>query len=206
MNARLKRRMLITGGALAGLGSTVSFGSAQALFPSESLGAGLTDSLEPAASSTPTAGQSTAPVAQPTSGATSTTSAAPGATTTATPGATKKPTAKPTAKPTTKPTSAATTPSGPKDGDYTGTAKRAGIYGNVQVQIRVSGGVMTAIAVPVAPNKDGESIQINTWAIPDLKAAALSSQSANIATLSGASYTSRAFAASLQSALTAAGL
>ena len=80
------------------------------------------------------------------------------------------------------------------------------MYGNVQVQIRVSGGVITAIAVPVAPSKDQESIDINSWAIPDLKAAALSSQSANIASLSGATYTSRAFASSLQSALTAAGL
>lgn len=194
--------MLIAGGALAGLGSTMSFGSAQALFPSETLGAGLTDSLEPAASSTPTAGQTTAPAAEPTSAPSATSTTSPAASASAQPTATKKPTSKPTAKPT-----ATTAPAtGPKDGDYTGAAKRAGVYGNVQVQIRVAGGVITAIAVPVAPSKDGESIQINTWAIPELKAAALSSQSANIASLSGATYTSRAFASSLQSALTAAGL
>jgi uncharacterized protein with FMN-binding domain len=193
--------MIIAGGAIAGLGSTMSFGSAQALFPSENLGSGITDSLEPAASSTPTAGQTTA-AAEPTASPTSTSTSAPSTSASAKPTTTKKATSKPTAKP----TATATSATGPKDGDYTGTAKRAGVYGNVQVQIRVSGGVITAIAVPVAPSKDQESIDINSWAIPDLKAAALSSQSANIASLSGATYTSRAFASSLQSALTAAGL
>ena len=197
--------MLIAGGALAGIGSTMSFGAAQALFPVDNGGAGLTDSLEPVASATPTAGQ-TSQVPNPT--ATSAISTKPGATATATtkPGATATTTKKPIVKPTKKPSATATKPTGPVDGDYTGVAARAGVYGNVQVQIRVAGGVITAIAAPVVPSKDAESIDINTWAIPDLKASALSSQSANISSLSGATYTSRAFAKSLQSALTQAGL
>ena len=202
-SSRLQRRMLIAGGALAGIGSTMSFGAAQALFPVDNGGAGLTDSLEPVASATPTAGQ-TSQVPNPS--ATSTTQPSATATTNATPTAKATTTKKPTTKPSTKPSATATKPAGPVDGDYTGVAARAGIYGNVQVQIRVAGGVITAIAAPVVPAKDAESIDINTWAIPDLKAAALSSQSANISSLSGATYTSRAFAKSLQSALTQAGL
>ena len=199
--------MLIAGGALAGIGSTMSFGSAQALFPVDNGGASLVDSLEPVASATPTAGQ-TSQVPNPT--ATSATTTKPNATasTKATPTAkattTKKPTVKPTKKP--SPTPAPTKKNGPVDGDYTGVSARAGVYGNVQVQIRVAGGVITAIAVPVMPTRDRESVNINSWAVPDLKAVALSSQSANISSLSGATYTSRAFAKSLQSALTQAGL
>jgi len=50
----------------------------------------------------------------------------------------------------------------------------------------------------------GQSAQINPGAVPRLKQEALKAQSAKIATVSGATYTSQAYAESLQSALDAA--
>lgn len=101
----------------------------------------------------------------------------------------------PTPAPTTKPS-----------GDFTGAAARAGVYGSVQVQVRVADGVITAVAVPAYPRQDPKSVTLSAQAIPVLTQEALSAQSASIAVVSGASYTSTAFIKSLQSALKAAGL
>jgi uncharacterized protein with FMN-binding domain len=62
---------------------------------------------------------------------------------------------------------------------------------------------MTAVTVayPTAPSKTAE---INARAVPRLRQQALAAQNANVSTVSGATYTSRSFIASLQAALTAA--
>ena len=78
-------------------------------------------------------------------------------------------------------------------------------FGNVQVQITVSGGKIVdvvALALPVG----GHSGRISNYVAPILRTQALTAQSAAIDGVSGATYTSRAYAASLQGALDQAGL
>ena len=80
------------------------------------------------------------------------------------------------------------------------------MYGSVQVQIRVKNGVITAVVSPTYPSTDPRSQELSATAIPALCQEAVAAQSASIATVSGASYTSRAFITSLQAAIKAAGL
>lgn len=91
--------------------------------------------------------------------------------------------------------------SGLKDGTYRGK----GItdpYGVVQVTLKVSNGEISDLSATYPTG--GESAQINPAAVPRLKQEALKSQSAKLAVVSGATYTSKAYAESLQSALDAA--
>lgn len=115
-----------------------------------------------------------------------------------------KPTPAPTsAKPTPAPTTAKPTPT-PTAQDFTGTAVTHR-YGTVQVAIRVlDGRIVDAWAVQY-PTK-GDSADISAKAIPKLRSSTLSAQSANIATVSGATLTSNAWKSSLQNALSKAGL
>lgn len=79
-------------------------------------------------------------------------------------------------------------------------------YGPVQVQITVQGSRVLsaeAIAYPTANRRDEE---INSRAVPQLDDEAMRAQSAQIDTVSGASYTSDGYRTSLQSALDAAHL
>ena len=78
-------------------------------------------------------------------------------------------------------------------------------YGTVQVQVTVSGGAITDVTTLQAPG-DGRSGQISQYAVPILQSEALSAKSAQIDLVSGATYTSDAYAQSLQSALDQAGL
>ncbi len=73
-------------------------------------------------------------------------------------------------------------------------------YGDVQVVVEVSGNKIVKVDVPKYPTA-GNSGTINSKAVPKLKAAALSAQSADVASVSGATYTSEAFKKSLQTAL-----
>jgi len=68
-------------------------------------------------------------------------------------------------------------------------------------QITVSGGQITAVEAIQTPTDDRKSITINQRATPTLASEALSAQSADIDTVSGATYTSDSYKASLQSAL-----
>jgi len=74
-------------------------------------------------------------------------------------------------------------------------------YGPIQVQVRMAGGAITDIAVPRYPDGAGQSIAINARALPSLRTATLSAQSAEVDTVSGATYTSVGYRKSLQSAL-----
>lgn len=91
------------------------------------------------------------------------------------------------------------------DGTYTGDAA-ATRYGNVQVQITVSGGQITAAEAIDYPNNDRHDQQINAYAIPILNSEAVAAQSANIDAVSGATVTSDGYITSLQSAIDAAHL
>jgi len=74
-------------------------------------------------------------------------------------------------------------------------------YGDIQVQVTISGGVLTDVAALQLPSGDGRTDRISSAAGPMLREEALTAQSAQIDLLSGATYTSRGYAASLQAAL-----
>jgi uncharacterized protein with FMN-binding domain len=74
-------------------------------------------------------------------------------------------------------------------------------YGPVQVQAQITNGKLVAVAVVQYPDGDGRSVRINQRALPQLQSEALSAQSAQVDTVSGATYTSEAYARSLQSAI-----
>lgn len=74
-------------------------------------------------------------------------------------------------------------------------------YGPVQVQVQITDGAISEVAVVEYPTDDGKSVRINARALPTLRSEALTAQSADIDTVSGATYTSEAYAQSLQSAI-----
>lgn len=74
-------------------------------------------------------------------------------------------------------------------------------YGAVQVKVTFSGSTITAVDTLQAPDHGRRDIQINEQALPILAQEVLASQSANIDTVSGATYTSDGYRQSLQSAI-----
>ncbi|GAA4938482.1 FMN-binding protein [Actinoplanes utahensis] len=78
--------------------------------------------------------------------------------------------------------------------------------GDVQVVITVADGRITSVAVPVRPGGSPKHEEISARAVPKLIEQTLAAQSADIDTVSGATYTSGGYLQSLQSALDAAGL
>lgn len=74
-------------------------------------------------------------------------------------------------------------------------------YGAVQVQVTFSGSTITALKTLQAPDRDGRDVEINSQALPILEQEVLASQSANIDTVSGATYTSEGYIQSVQSAI-----
>ncbi|MFD7135112.1 FMN-binding protein [Streptomyces sp. NPDC059894] len=84
-------------------------------------------------------------------------------------------------------------------GTVTGDAARTQ-YGAVQVRLTVAGGKITQAEAVQAP-KGGQSDQITATAVPELNQAAVAAQSADIDSVSGATYTSEGYKKSLQSAL-----
>lgn len=78
-------------------------------------------------------------------------------------------------------------------------------YGDVEVQITVQAGKITDVAVLAMP-VGGHSGRISNFVAPILRTQALTAQSARIDGVSGATYTSQAYAASLQGAIDKAGL
>jgi len=79
-------------------------------------------------------------------------------------------------------------------------------YGPVQVRLTIKAGkIITATAIDY-PSSGGRDREINSFAIPVLQRATVAAQSAHIDTVSGATYTSDGYRASLQAALDAAHL
>ncbi|GII34474.1 FMN-binding protein [Planotetraspora mira] len=79
-------------------------------------------------------------------------------------------------------------------------------WGPVQVEIVLSGGKLTGVNVLQAPDGNNRDFEINTQALPILNQETLSAQSGRIDSVSGATYTSEGYIASLQSAIDKAGL
>jgi uncharacterized protein with FMN-binding domain len=111
--------------------------------------------------------------------------------------------------------SAEATPAPAATADTAGGAAATGVYadgtvtgpvvstrfGDVQVEVTITGGVITDVVALELPSGDRRSADISDAAEPVLREAALAAQSADIDLLSGATYTSRAYAESLQAAL-----
>jgi uncharacterized protein with FMN-binding domain len=87
-----------------------------------------------------------------------------------------------------------------KNGTYTGSVADA-FYGNIQVQVVITGGNITDVIFLQYPSDRQTSIDINSQAMPYLKQEAIQAQSAQVAGVSGATATSQAYIQSLGSAL-----
>ena len=131
----------------------------------------------------PTAGISPTPPNSlyPTSGPTATSSVA---------GASVPPSAPPTAPP----------PPVAASGQATGQVSETP-FGPVQVRISYANGKITDVVAVQVPSDRFRSQAIAAYAVPILRSEALQAQSAQIDTVSGATYTSEGYAMSLQSAL-----
>lgn len=90
-----------------------------------------------------------------------------------------------------------------KDGTFTGAVADA-YYGNVQVQVVTQNGKIVDVQFLDYPRSRGTSMSINSYATPILRSEAITAQSAQVDTVSGASATSGAFKQSLASALSQA--
>lgn len=78
-------------------------------------------------------------------------------------------------------------------------------YGAVQVQVTIAGHTITDVTALAYPNGAGRDQEINAYAVPVLQNQVLKAQSAQVHGVSGATYTTQGFLASVQSALDAAG-
>jgi uncharacterized protein with FMN-binding domain len=91
-------------------------------------------------------------------------------------------------------------PSAAAAGAVTGSLVPYG-YGELSTRVSISGGRITGVSVPVLKVSEQFSQQLAAEAIPILRNEVLSAQSARIQAVSGATYTSDAYAQSVQAAL-----
>jgi uncharacterized protein with FMN-binding domain len=106
--------------------------------------------------------------------------------------------------------SSSSSSSGGSSGSATGTRTVTGDtvqtrWGPVQVRITLKNGRLTEVTAVSYPTENPRDQEINSYAIPRLRSEALEAQSADIDTVSGATYTSDGYRQSLQSALDSAG-
>jgi uncharacterized protein with FMN-binding domain len=187
--ARAKRNHAARGSRATALAvSLTATGALSALFA-------LTDGSTSGkiATASPTISTTVGATVAPITGATTPTTAA-----TAPATATKTPvkSASNAAPTTAAPKAASSLAAGTFDGDVIDTR-----WGPVQVAITIANGKITNVTTLTSPNDKQKSISINNRATPILRSEALSVQSANIDSVSGATYTSEGYASSLQSAL-----
>jgi uncharacterized protein with FMN-binding domain len=74
-------------------------------------------------------------------------------------------------------------------------------YGELATRVAISGGRITAVSVPVLKTAEQFSQELADRSIPVLRHEVLAAQSAHIQAVSGATYTSDAYARSVQAAL-----
>ena len=74
-------------------------------------------------------------------------------------------------------------------------------YGPVQVRIALRGTKLVDVTALRLPQGNGRDIEIDNYAVPQLRQEALDAQTAHINSVSGATYTSAGYIRSLQSAL-----
>lgn len=90
-------------------------------------------------------------------------------------------------------------PTGPAQ-QVTGAVEQYG-YGELSVKVTVRGSQVTGVSVPVLRTADPYSQQLAAQVLPMLRSEVLRAHSARIYAVSGATYTSQAYADSVQSAL-----
>src|SRR3954452_13335230 len=104
------------------------------------------------------------------------------------------------ATPVTTSTTTTSSGSGSGSGSATGEAMNTR-YGPAQVKVTVANGKITKIEAVQLQSSDPKSQQISSYAAPILQQSVLAKQTAAVDTVSGATYTSLSYEASLQSAL-----
>jgi uncharacterized protein with FMN-binding domain len=115
-------------------------------------------------------------------------------------------TAPSTTAPSTTPSSTIGAPPSTATAEHTYTGQEIQyIYGDIVVAATLQNGKIANISVPQNDATDGRSQMINSYAVPILEQEAVTAQGVNINVVSGATFTSDAFAQSLQTALTRAG-
>ena len=200
----MRRAVLTLSGTVAGLAALFSFkthvpGATPVAEPSTPAGLSVSAPASPAVSAAGSA--SAAPSAKKTAKASSTPTA---------PATTRPATPAQTAPAATHPAKAPSSSAPPKAPPSTAPAKPSGSftgpnentqYGPVQVQLTVANGKITAANDVQRPE---DSIGAN--AVSQLNSEVLTAQSANIQAVSGATYTSNGYLASLQQAVDRAGL
>jgi len=188
----MRRAVLTLSGTVAGLAALFSFkthvpGATPVAEPSTPAGLSVSAPVSPAASAAGSASVAPSASAKKTAKE-STTPTAPATTRPATPAKAPSSSAPPS-----------TAPAKPS-GNFTGPNENTQ-YGPVQVQLTVANGKITAANDVQRPE---DSIGAN--AVSQLNSEVLTAQSANIQAVSGATYTSNGYIASLQRAVDQAGL
>jgi uncharacterized protein with FMN-binding domain len=96
-------------------------------------------------------------------------------------------------------------PASTYSGTVTGTVSDTR-WGPVQVRVTLASGKITTVDVIQEPDSNGRDQEINADAVPQLVSETMQAQNAQIDMVSGATYTSEGYVASLQSALDQAGV
>ncbi|MCL2394758.1 MAG: FMN-binding protein [Acidimicrobiaceae bacterium] len=144
----------------------------------------------------PTAGSSAATSSPPSTAAPTASASSAGSTAATSPATTTPPATAP-------PTTAPKAPSGP-NGQFTGSDVTFA-YGEIEVRLTYNNGKITSVNFPIDNAPDPRSEFINSQALPILTQELLRAQSLNIDGVSGATFTSNAFAQTVQAALSKAG-
>jgi uncharacterized protein with FMN-binding domain len=113
------------------------------------------------------------------------------------------PSPKPTL-PTPKPSPTASSVTKTVTGSAVAVSEGRRVFGTVQVRVTLTNGKITAATAINYPNNDSRSSEISSYSIPVLSQEVLQAQGTSIAVVSGATYTSDAYAQSVQAALDAA--
>jgi uncharacterized protein with FMN-binding domain len=166
--------------------------------------------VSPVSSSVPPVGQTpatspnSAASAAPNSAPVSSASVAPATQAAApTPTSSAGPTKPSAPTPTKTPRGSATPAPKPASGTFLGSSVQTR-YGPVQIKITYAAGRVTGVVAVQLPSGRSRDAEINNYAVPILESETLAAQSANINSVSGATYTSDGYVQSLQSALDAA--
>jgi uncharacterized protein with FMN-binding domain len=210
----MRRAVLTLGGTVAGLAAVFSFkthvpGVTPVAATSTPTGLSVSAPPSPTASASASASPFASKAAKKTAPKASSSPTTPTRTQPTTPAASAHTTttAPSSTTPSKSPTTSRATPSPTKSstpaaasGTFTGTDESTN-YGDVQVQITVANGKITAANDVQQPE---DSIGAN--AVSQLNSEVLTAQSANVQAVSGATYTSNGYIQSLQSAVDQAGL
>ncbi len=187
----MKRYPAVIGATVAGLAGVLTFHSNTT---SGSLAGALGSTSAPSASSAPPASSNKTATGGGTKGSSSKSTASGKSTS----GGSSSGAAS-SARSTTTPKAASTGSSGPVSA--IGAAAQYG-YGVISVKVTVTGSKITDISVASLQTAESYSQQIANQVIPTLRGEILKAQSLKVYGISGATYTSDAYAQSVQSALT----